>query len=205
MPKKSSAPLVGLTSKKQKKVLVYLLTIGVPLLVLGIIFYRNYSVAVDKRRFEQARESIDKLYAEIEASVGKPNISEKKENCSRPSLKFEKGPLSCDVSVDFSFSTRNINDANNLMISIVSIINASNYIKIDSSSSLVTLLFSNRLDQGANERRSQNFQEKKSSMNCSITYRYLIPSEEIQNTNMATLSISLGCHAKSRAKHYPMS
>jgi len=81
----------------------------------GAIFFLNHraqanrqqaqeaTLAADKARFAQVETDMAKTYAAIIASTGKPDVEKQFKNCSYIELKFEKGPLVCSVSYNFTF------------------------------------------------------------------------------------------------------
>src|SRR3989344_2632351 len=94
----------GRRVKSNKVLVVIILVVAV---VGGFVAYQQYSIWADKRKFEQARASIDALYADIVAQAGQPDRVEKSQTCGYANRKYEQGPLSCSVKAHFAFSADN--------------------------------------------------------------------------------------------------
>lgn len=98
------------------------------ILVLGFGYYayNSYIKWNDRHRFEQAQASIDELYTDIVAKVGEPNNYRRSASCSRPNQKFEQGPLSCNVGVEFVYDLNDRSEAESKYESAQSVIKNQN-------------------------------------------------------------------------------
>ncbi len=74
-----------------------ILSILVLLVILVAVLLVRHSIELrrDKEKFEQARTSLDKVYAEIVATVGTPGASEEKQSCLYENREIGRGPLGC--------------------------------------------------------------------------------------------------------------
>ncbi|PJE65372.1 hypothetical protein COU91_02030 [Candidatus Saccharibacteria bacterium CG10_big_fil_rev_8_21_14_0_10_47_8] len=175
------------------------------LVLLGGSFfaYQNYAKWQDKHKFEQAQTSINELYSEIVAKVGQPDNYKKTNSCSRPNLKFEQGPLSCNVGVDILYGVDNIQAATNIFSTIQNGI-------VKESSSFVRIADSK--DKGSlpsSTVSSDNYKDSKSGMECTIKYAYDSPFDTFLTLNKESTSkplfISIGCYASAKKGYYPSS
>ena len=97
---KQSAPSVS-TPRQHYSYLPLIIVAALLIVVTSALvawkIYHNHQVAADKARFAQAERDISDLSRQIVAAAGQPAKTESDKYCSRPNLKLDKGPLSCDV------------------------------------------------------------------------------------------------------------
>jgi hypothetical protein len=90
-----------LAQAKQNKWLT--LTILVFIIFLALAVHHKIVVAADKKKFEQARMSLESLYSDIVAQVGTPERVERVNSCGYGNREFDRGPLGCSVTLQLTF------------------------------------------------------------------------------------------------------
>lgn len=63
---------------------------------------------VDKATFAQAESDMDKAYAEIVATIGKPAVEDKSKTCARSEQKFGYGNMNCGIAYTFAYPESSI-------------------------------------------------------------------------------------------------
>jgi hypothetical protein len=156
-------------------------------------------VRKDKEKFEQARTSLDKVYADIVATVGSPDNFETNSSCSRPNQEFGQGPLSCVVQTSFVYGVNDLKAAGDLMQKTQSTLDKSSDFKnkIKGAGMPDTLLNSS----------SQSDSYEVAGIKCSVKYVYDIPREtflKIKDSSQKTFQVSLGCPDSAKAEYFPL-
>lgn len=176
------------------------------LLIVGVFFYEKIALELNKRAFQQARTSIDTVYADIVAQVGQPDSYKRSNSCSRPNQEFTQGPLSCNVATTMIYGVSNPSEANTKFKSIQTIVNSKKIFKPTSppadtirAASVGVITSSTALD---------HYTINSSKMDCAIKYVYDTPSETSLLLKMNTpeekaFYISIGCDDWARAQYYP--
>jgi|GEM_PF-1302960 len=167
------------------------------------LVYKPYSIYKDKEKFTKAEASLDPIYNQIVAKVGKPDEVKKYQNCDRPNLKSGQGSLSCNVGINMWYKNKNYSQSNILMQEIVSLNNSA--IRIGSS----ITEGSSFVPTDTNKGLQIFYQSIKSvsGLSCTNGYRYpVIPSLEEQFNSMYSenFEIHVSCSGPAKAQYYPM-
>jgi len=166
-----------------------------------IFVYRPYSIRQDKERFTKAEASLDEVYNQIVAKVGKPDEVKKDNNCAYANRVYGKGPRSCSVGIYLLYENKNSSSASSTMADVAPIIGSKIY-------------------AGPGERDQTNFvpvqlnktqsfsQDYKQfgEIDCGIDYLYPV-SPSNQNDTFQTsfdenLEITLICGGPAKAEHF---
>lgn len=170
----------------------------------GFFAYQSYAKWQDKNKFKQAQASINELYSEIVAKVGQPDNYQKTNSCSRPNLKFEQGPLSCDVDIDFIFGVKNESEALNLFKNIQNTIKARSDLFVQDGrleTNIPSVLVASDIYRIARD-------EYKSSggVRCVAVYTYNTPSETYlkltKDIGKQTFYVTIGCNGNAKYEYY---
>jgi len=165
--------------------------------------YRPYSVGQDKERFLQAQASLEELYSQIEAKIGKPDEIKRDQSCDRANLKSSQGPLLCDVGISMWYKNRDVHQSNSLMRSSISL--NSTEIRIGSGSAEGKAFVSAEIKRGL-----QVFYQSINSfsgLSCAIGYRYpTTPSleEQFNSKYDENFEIHISCGGPAKAEHFPL-
>lgn len=180
------------------------------LLILGgFLVYRQYSIAQERQRFEQARASIDELYTEIVATAGEPDKSERSQSCGYASRKFDRGPRSCSVRVQFVYGVTSNEDASNKFNQI--------RLGLKKKSDIFLVTYSNEQEvtpfkklKANNDEKEAGIStpEKRSGLSCSMRLIYAKSDNDshfiISTTQPESLSASISCYGDAKEEHYPV-
>ncbi len=99
-------------SKRQRKVAVFF---GV-VVVAGLLWWGFKAVRTelqfrqDKKQYAATEASMQKVYDEMVAAAGAPTESHLSKTCGHISLKYETGPLFCDITYDFFYPIESANE-----------------------------------------------------------------------------------------------
>jgi hypothetical protein len=173
-------------------------------LIAGLWGYHAVAKWQNKRQFEHARASIDQLYSDIVANVGKPDNHKRTDICSRPNMKFEQGPLSCDVDLSFIYGVENEPEALDKMHKIQNVINS--HKDFNSQGAVSKLISSSSI--GSNLYQGARDTYKYEDLDCVVVFTYDTPSEtylELTNSlSKKTFYISIGCGGYARSEVFPL-
>ena len=173
--------------------------------VCGLIIIRQVGIYKEKQRFEQARQSIEKLYGVIEAKGPKPDDVEHKQSCSYTSQEFGQGARSCGVATTAVYRSKNDVEANRIMGEIDNLSDSTQYLtKEKRYGSLATIPFSD--SDEINGRNTQGYSDISSRMGCFISYSREAPtSSRFKTENGNDLYVRIVCSAPAKAQYYPVS
>ncbi len=174
------------------------------ILVAGFFVYQRIALEMNEHAFQQARVTIDTIYADIASRVGKPDNFKRTNDCSRPSQEFEQGPLSCSVDTDFIYGVTDEQAANALFKQIQGVISLHKDLiepikPLDNS--IKDTLVVNSYYHSAED------YYKTSSMDCSVKYTYSTPREidlSITDSTKKPLEINIVCSDWAKAQYYPL-
>jgi len=196
--------LTGSKSGNRKVVLAVVFAV---VLVGGFFWYKDYSVRADKERFEQAQASIDKLYAGIVAKVGEPNNYDRNQSCGRPNQKFNEGPLSCSVGVDFVYEVLDSSEALILFKKIQNIVSANSSL-FQQKNTLSNSFSGSIIGTTVYTAASDQYKELQSGLDCVAKYVYDTPSETFldlkKTSDRRVFYITIGCSGEASDKYYPV-
>ena len=91
--------------------------------IIALKLIHNKQIRDDRARFTAAEQEVNLIAQKIVAVNGKPLKSEITKSCSRPNLKFETGPLSCDISLSEIRAVSDNYSANNYVTTAKDLIN----------------------------------------------------------------------------------
>lgn len=187
------------------------------LVVYGLHVYHDRAIRDDKARFTQAEKDVDSLSRQIADATGPPLKTTTIRFCSKPSLKFENGPLSCNIDADSYYAVQNELDATTIFQQVSPIAqNKWHRTHVQSSNSLADshqFGVLNMNDYVYNRDYRQIFEDynsKNVNMNCKITYSFYKASEPpftglLRSDSIpAILAVSLSCGDHAKAQYFPM-
>jgi hypothetical protein len=110
---------------KNKKLVVFSSVLLVIVAWVGSTLYdqaqkekaKKEAIAAEQQYFAEAEEYIESFVQKVK-NVSRPNKITNKSSCRYQSRKFEQGPLQCSAEKEIIFTDRNLNEANNIMLSI---------------------------------------------------------------------------------------
>src|SRR3990167_1392881 len=111
--------------KSSKKRFAWDKVLGIVGLILVVLvagyfgWWRPHQIKEEKKQFEKAQASIEQLYSQIEAKVGKPDQVKRENKCSYTSVEFGRGSRSCDVIIFGLYENRSTAQANELLKNII--------------------------------------------------------------------------------------
>ncbi len=196
--------MVTMAQSKNQKILRYVLYGLVGAGVLGAVIFggivRPLQVRTQKQNFAKAEASIDALAAKIEQTIGKPDETKKTKTCDRANLKFEQGPLGCNITVSLLYKNSEQAKANQLMETL-SKLNSSK-LRVGSGSSRGLSFVSKDVTQGA-----QVFYQdapKIENLTCVFGYRYPSGINQVDPPrNEEGFAVSISCGGPAMAEFFP--
>lgn len=177
--------------------------IGILLLVLVFAFFgfQLFRQWQQKQNFNKAEKSLDTLATQIEQTIGKADEVKKTKSCDRPNLKFEKGPLSCDVQVSLLYADSGLEESNQFMISLSR--KQVTKLRIGSGGSTDLVFLPKNSISG-----SQSFYQATSNisgLSCGYSYKYPSGiSQEDSNTPEKGFLVSISCGGPAVYQFYPL-
>jgi hypothetical protein len=190
-----------LKTKKGKLVAVVTL---VGLGVLTFWGYNTYQVRADKQRFEEARATIDSIYADIVTQLGEPDDYKRSNTCSRPYQEFTGyGAPQCDVGIIIVYGLENEEAANTNMKLVQE--SASKPPKFMSNSTLDPSIAESSVTNTIFNTASDSYNFK--GLRCVINYVYDTPQETYLNIKDSTkkpFQVSIGCAGEAKSQLYKL-
>ncbi len=186
---------------KTHKVLTVLIAISV--LAFGVLAYEKITLEQNRRAFIDARKAIDIVYVDIVKQVGQPDNFRRSNTCSRPSMEFQRGPLSCDVSTDFIYGVSNKEEADQLKAKIQAVFKQHGDILIPSPAPPSDI--HPIPAPGNNTDSSNDFYKSKKGLDCSVKYTNNRPDEislKLGTGNLKIFSTTTGCGGSARTEFY---
>jgi hypothetical protein len=191
--------------KKYKIVSVFIVAV---LLLLVCVIYSQIQAINEKARFEQARASLDKVYADIVKEAGKPDAEKKTQRCTYGSRKYGKGPLGCSVSVNFVYGVKNVIEAKKLTDRIDISIGKNKSILTKTYTSKDLNPFSTEYEWKIVQEIGSDYTDIKSGLSCTLSYIYA-PNSTSFHTIISVkaaknMSVVLVCGGSAKVEHYPV-
>jgi hypothetical protein len=184
---------------RRSKWLIYSILILI-LLVSGYKVYDHFSIAANKRAFQNARAAIDNIYFDSIKQLGPADAAEASSSCKRDHVEFGTGQLSCNVGINFIYGLNNESEANMKMSTVQKLIQQS---KFKATKSLSTALKDSIVATSAYHTASDSY--KLSGLDCVATYVYDTPqaiSINIKNVLEKRFEVAIGCYGPAKQQYY---
>lgn len=166
-----------------------------------ILVYKPYSIRKDKEKFTKAEASLDEVYNQIVAKVGKPDEVKKDKNCAYANRVYGKGPRSCSVGIYLLYKNKNSSISSSIMTDVAPIIGSKKYVgpgERDQTNFVP-------VQQNKTQSFSQDYKQF-GDIDCGIDYLYPVsPSNQnsaFQTTFDENLEITLICGGPAKAEHF---
>lgn len=180
------------------------------LLVVGAIgfgLYRDYSVKADKEKFEQAKASIDALYADIVATAGQPDKEERGQTCGYAEFKNSKGPLSCMVRIAFVYPTGNNGEATTIFSNMNRALDLNSNFEVTFTNELEVIPFTALESRTDQKEIGMSILESGSGIVCSFRLIYAVIERDshylLLDSGSESISGLIACKDEAKAEHYP--
>ena len=202
MPSKTpkQPPLSWIKPHKWLSLLILLL-----LIIIGFSIYQKISIYNNKRAFEQARTTIDSIYADIVKQVGQPDNHKRVSSCDYASREFGHGPLGCSVYVEFAYSVNNNERATSIVKRSSVILSSDQKITYSNLSSVTP--FKN-ISKNPLQRVSISFSKNSYGFTCTLTSVYSVPYRLSGYLSVANkgdvLSSIIGCEGPAKQAYYKL-
>lgn len=184
-------------------ILAILLVIG----AIGYGVYRDYSIKADKEKFEQAKASIDALYADIVATTGEPAKVEGGQTCGYAEFKNSKGPLSCMVRIAFVYPAGNNSEATTTFRSMSQALNINSNFKVTFTNESEVIPFAELESKTEQKEIGMSILEGNSDIVCSFRLIYADKERDshylMTDTGSENISGLIACKDDAKAEHYP--
>ncbi len=193
---------------------IVLLLVGAT--IAGFAVQHTRALNADKHKFVQAETDISALTQAIVAKTGQPLKVNTNKFCSRPSVEFGKGPLSCDVETLLFYGADSVSTA----IRVYEQVSTSAQKKWQQTG----VQYSNNLSSNQTfgainkdtyiynkdyQRIAEDYRERNAELPCNIIYTFYEASyppsnDYIQSTNSAfILMVRIYCSDASVGQYYP--
>ncbi len=186
--------MITLSPKTKKLLRIGLVSLGT-VAVAGILAWftviNPYLTRKEKQRFESAAVELEKLSQEIQTKFGSAAAVRKIKFCDRPNLKFQKGPLSCDVTyeLDYALSAAESNQLINRSAEIGPGQLRKGYAHMEGTQFIAEY-----------SKQQAIFQDYKSIEGLKCTLAYIFANKDTSTV----LTLSISCGEPARSKHYPL-
>jgi hypothetical protein len=181
------APKTKKTLELAGKILLILIVVG----SLAWFFIINpYLIRQEKQRFESAAAELEKLSQDINGKLNSDAEMISNHSCGRANLKSEEGPLSCNVSFYSIHKAVDVNEANQILMT-VSSLNSNPLRKGPLSDGVTFVEPSNSLPQIIYQSIGEIH-----GLSCAHSYEYR-PYE-------SSIKITQNCGGSAIAEHYPV-
>jgi len=181
-----------------------LLTI-VLLVIIAVFTYFKISLELNRRAFQQAAHAIETIYADIVKEIGPPDDNRYSRECSRPSVVYDQGPLSCSIGIDFIYGVSDKQEPDQLKERIKSVINHHSNLLLPTTAppSFIDV----NPAPGNNTDSTIDYFKTSAGMECTSKYTYDMPREiqlNTKNRNEKGFGISISCSSDARGQFFPM-
>jgi hypothetical protein len=172
------------------------------LLVSGYKVYDHFSIAANKRAFQNARAAIDNIYFDSIKQLGPADAADISSSCTRTYQEFSGYKnMTCHVDTKFIYSTGNENAANIIFKNIQKLVNTNNNFKPEESLSptIKDSLVVNTVYHVASDTYHAY------GLNCTVNYVYDTPREidlSIKDPSKKPLEITIGCYGPAKQQYY---
>lgn len=180
------------------------------LIAIGITSYitviRPLQIRQEKKNFTAAQASIDQLFSQIEAKIGKPDQIKKEGYCRYISQEFGRGPRSCSVNIRAQYESRDMNQANSLMAGAASLFKSSLYDYGTNSRGEPSLFVEPDLKHRGDQKFSQSLDDI-NGLSCGIQYLYPVTQDPVDpNTQKfnQVLTLEIYCAGSAKSEHFPV-
>ena len=179
------------------------LLVGSSILAYFVI-YLPVAKYVEKKHFAQAEVSLDNLYNQIVAKIGKPDEVKKDKSCSYASQEFGRGSLGCSVGISVLYKNKNASESSSLMKSSAVVVGTG---LRESLGRKQLTSFVSKQDLSGPQSFGQSHTFLK-SIACSVSYSYPISPTYINSvfhpTSQENLEIDLNCGGPAKAEYFPL-
>ncbi|HEX8182917.1 MAG TPA: hypothetical protein VF575_04945 [Candidatus Saccharimonadales bacterium] len=200
-------------SLKRLVIVVFVILVTLAGLAAGWQAHREKAVAADKARFAQAEQDISRISQNIITTLGEPLRVDNSKFCSKPRMKYETGPLSCNVSQTIFYPANNPQDANTIM-SNSSVLLDSKWTRVQSSIGGERKQFSTS-DTVSNpmlnyQKIIQKYYNENVNIACDIVYGFYMaslppdPAFAVKSNSDYSVVLNLSCNDKAEAEYYPL-
>ena len=187
--------------KKYANKVFLVLVFVVGLTAVSYVFvYRPFAIRQDKERFTKAEASLDEVYNQIVAKVGKPDEVKKDKSCHYANRAYGKGPRSCSVGIYLLYENKNSSSASSITEKLAAI--AGTKLTLFGEKTTASFIPSE------NKRGDQTLtQENKTieGLACSTDYIYpVLPSssKRFQPVSSENLEVVIACGGPAKAEHF---
>lgn len=171
-------------------------------LIAGFKIYSHFSIAANKRAFQNARQTIDNVYYDAIKQVGMPDDAKISSSCSRSHEEFGSGILSCDLNVNFIYGVNDQNQASLIFKKVQTDI-SSNHKDLKPTRPLAQSIKDSIVVSTTYHAASDTY--KSYGLDCTVNYVYDTPREidlAIKDTNKKPFEITLGCYGPAKQQYY---
>jgi hypothetical protein len=174
------------------------------IVIIGGYFamYRPLMIRRDKDRFIKAQASIEDLFTQIEAKVGKPDQVKRDQSCSYANREFERGPLACAVSIYALYGERTIEEASGILLD-SSLVVGTPLLQFGEQ---VTPQFTLAPQKPVEQTINQDYKHI-AGLSCKVDYSYPFVSglyDVFTSAPANSIKLSLVCGGPANAEHFPV-
>jgi hypothetical protein len=174
------------------------------LLILVLLIKNGVEARKDKEKFEQARTSLDKVYADITSTVGAPDNYKGNNHCNESFFGAYNLVTNCSVGIQLAYATASLDEANTKFITIQSLIDTNKFKPLGSLTSGMS-----DFKDGAQSYKKALGTYKFSDLNCGASYIFDSPEKSALNLSDGTknkkeLFIDISCYGLAKKGYYSL-
>ncbi len=206
------------TTLRRVSIIVVVILLGIAASAFGWHVYQTQAIAADKARFVQAEKDVAEVSRAIIAATGAPLKVESTKTCVRPHMKFNNGPLSCDVDQSLFYEVQDPNVANGRFMSVSQIVRSKMFHKSTTypsearkgSEPLESSPTNEQTTREDYQKIIETYQDDKADISCHAVYEFYnsasppYPEYEVQTKSTYLLGISVNCGDSAKSQYYPM-
>jgi hypothetical protein len=170
------------------------------LLVSGYKVYDHFSIAANKRAFQNARAAIDNIYFDSIKQLGPADNAEASSSCKRDHVEFGTGQLSCNVGINFIYGLNNESEANMKMSTVQKLIQKS---MLKPTMLLSAELKDSTVTTSYFHTATDSYQLN--GLDCTASYIYDTPqltSLSVKRSSQKQFEIVMGCSGPAKQQYY---
>lgn len=204
--------ICGIPRKVFPLLILLILALAIGGTLYGLRVKHDHAIAADKARFAQAEKEVAELSRSIISTVGEPLKTTHKNFCSRPNLKFEKGPLSCDVDSTLFYKVVNEGGANEIYKQVSTVVTQkwSEIASVNTKQATSFTSLNPADDTSKYQQILKKYETNDFSYGCRVNYVLYQGSKPpylnypLSETSEYVLAVKTGCGDMALAQFYPL-
>jgi hypothetical protein len=171
--------------------------------VFGFRIYDHFSIAANKRSFQDARTTIDSIYYDAVKQIGPADNAEIGSSCSKTYQEFTGyGDLTCYLNANFIYGVSSESEANSIFKKVQDLVK-NNFRSFRPTKTLSASIEDRLVVNSVYHAASDGYSAF--GLRCTINYIYDTPREidlSIKDSSKNPFEITIGCSGPAKQQYY---